>query len=107
MLGGLLGAMLIGLSVLITREHVAARGGVAVPAQLAAGSFGTGWAYYATNIAVTLLLALAANTSFGGLPVLMSLLSADNRLPHLVACELNGRCSAMAWWLWPCSRVFC
>ena len=36
------------------------------------------------NIAVTLVLALAANTSFGGLPVLMSLLSDDDRLPHLL-----------------------
>jgi len=83
MLGALLATMLIGLSVLIRREHVVPRGGVTVLAQLTAGSFGTGWAYYAANIAVTLVLALAANTSFGGLPVLMSLLSADNRLPHL------------------------
>jgi amino acid transporter len=83
MLGGLLGVMLIGLSVVIHREHVAPRGGVTVLAQLTAGSFGTGWAYYATNIAVTLVLALAANTSFGGLPVLMSLLAKDHRLPHL------------------------
>ena len=29
-------------------------------------------------------MALAANTSFGGLPVLMSLLSDDDRLPHLL-----------------------
>ena len=84
MLGALLGAMLIGLSVLIRREHVAPRGGVTVLAQLTAGSFGTGWAYYTTNIAVTLVLALAANTSFGGLPVLMSLLAGDDRLPHLL-----------------------
>jgi amino acid transporter len=84
MLGALLGAMLIGLSVLISREHVAPRGGVTVLAQLTAGSFGTGWAYYASSIAVTLVLALAANTSFGGLPVLMSLLSDDDRLPHLL-----------------------
>lgn len=82
-LGGLLGAMLIGLSVLIHREHVAPRGGVTLLSQLTAGSFGTGWAYYATNIAVTLVLGLAANTSFGGLPVLMSLLAKDDRLPHL------------------------
>ena len=46
MLGALLGAMLIGLAVLIRREHVAPRGGVTVLAQLTAGSFGTGWAYY-------------------------------------------------------------
>ena len=84
MLGALLGTMLIGLSVLIRREHIAPRGGVTVLAQITAGSFGTGWAYYAVNIAVTGVLALAANTSFGGLPVLMSLLSDDDRLPHLL-----------------------
>ncbi|KOU42733.1 APC family permease [Streptomyces sp. WM6378] len=83
MLGALLGLMLIGLAVLIRRDHVAPRGGVTVLAQLTAGSYGTGWLYYATNLIVTLALAFAANTSFGGLPVLMSLLARDHRLPHL------------------------
>ncbi|MFH8775375.1 amino acid permease [Streptomyces sp. NPDC017958] len=83
MLGGLLGLMLIGLAVLIRRDHVAPRGGVTVLAQLTARAYGDGWAYYATNLIVTLVLLLAANTSFGGLPVLMSLLARDHRLPHL------------------------
>ncbi|MFJ1701452.1 APC family permease [Streptomyces sp. NPDC088252] len=83
MLGALLGLMLIGLAVLIRRDHVAPRGGVTVLAQLTAGAYGTGWPYYATNLVVTLALAFAANTSFGGLPVLMSLLARDHRLPHL------------------------
>ncbi|WP_406362578.1 APC family permease [Streptomyces sp. NBC_00715] len=83
MLGALLGLMLIGLAVLIRRDHVAPRGGVTVLAQLTAGSYGTGWPYYATNLIVTVALAFAANTSFGGLPVLMSLLAKDHRLPHL------------------------
>ncbi|MFF6959592.1 APC family permease [Streptomyces sp. NPDC088197] len=83
MLGGLLALMLVGLAVLIRRDHVAPRGDVTVLAQLTAGSFGTGWPYDATNLVVTLALALAANTSFGGLPVLMSLLARDHRLPHL------------------------
>ncbi|MET9047882.1 MULTISPECIES: APC family permease [unclassified Streptomyces] len=83
MLGALLGIMLIGLALLIRRDHVAPRGNVTVLAQLAAGAYGTGWAYYATNLIVTLVLLLAANTSFGGLPVLMSLLARDHRLPHL------------------------
>ncbi|WP_127359210.1 APC family permease [Actinacidiphila soli] len=83
MLGALLGVMLIGLAILIRRDHVAPRGGVTVLAQLTAGAYGTGWAYYATNIVVTLVLLFAANTSFGGLPVLMSLLARDHRLPHL------------------------
>ncbi|MFI1363322.1 APC family permease [Streptomyces griseochromogenes] len=83
MLGALLGLMLIGLAVLIRRDHVAPRGDVTVLAQLTAGAYGDGWAYYATNLLVTLVLGLAANTSFGGLPVLMSLLARDHRLPHL------------------------
>ncbi|MCL2733529.1 MAG: APC family permease [Actinomycetia bacterium] len=83
MLGGLLGVMLVGLAVMIHRNSVVPRGGVTVLAQLTAGAFGSGWAYYATNIVVTVVLGLAANTSFGGLPVLMSLLARDNRLPHL------------------------
>ncbi|MEU1532971.1 APC family permease [Streptomyces fagopyri] len=82
MLGGLLGLMLIGMALLIRRDEVAPRGGVTVLAQLTAGAYGTGWPYYATNLIVTLALAFAANTSFGGLPVLMSLLARDHRLPH-------------------------
>jgi amino acid transporter len=85
MLGALLGPMLVGLALLIVREHIAPRTGVTVLAQATAGAFGNGWAYSATNIVVALVLALAANTSFGGLPVLMSLLAKDNRLPHLFA----------------------
>ncbi|MGD0198404.1 MAG: APC family permease [Solirubrobacteraceae bacterium] len=82
-LGVLLGVMLVGLAILIRDHHVVPRGGVTVLAQLTAGAFGTGWAFYVSNLAVTLVLAFAANTSFGGLPVLMSLLARDNRLPHL------------------------
>jgi hypothetical protein len=44
---------------------------------------GRHWAYYIVSLTITLVLALAANTSFGGLPVLTSLLSRDNYLPHL------------------------
>ncbi|WP_051752728.1 APC family permease [Streptosporangium amethystogenes] len=85
LLGALLGTMLIGLALLIHRDRVQPRHDVTVLAQLTAGAYGTGWAYYATNLVVTLALALAANTSFGGLPVLLSLLARDNRLPHLFA----------------------
>jgi amino acid transporter len=82
-LGALLGAMLIGLAVLIKIHHIVPRGNVTVLAQLSAAAFGTGWPFYVTNLSVTLVLGFAANTSFGGLPVLMSLLAKDNRLPHL------------------------
>jgi amino acid transporter len=82
-LGVLLAVMLVGLAILIRAHHVVPRGGVTILAQVTAGAFGTGWPFYVSNLAVTLVLALAANTSFGGLPVLMSLLAKDHRLPHL------------------------
>jgi amino acid transporter len=82
-LGALLGIMLVGIALLIRAHHVLPRGGVTMLAQLTAGAFGTGWMFYVSNLAVTLVLAFAANTSFGGLPVLMSLLARDNRLPHM------------------------
>jgi amino acid transporter len=84
-LGVLLGAMLLGLAALIRLHRVMPRGDVTVLAQLTAGAFGTGWPFYVTNLAVTLVLGFAANTSFGGLPVLLQLLAKDNRMPHLFA----------------------
>ncbi|WP_245722036.1 APC family permease [Nocardia crassostreae] len=84
-LGILLGAMLLGLAWLIREHRVTPRGDVTVLAQLSAAAFGTGWAFYLTNLLVTLVLALAANTSFGGLPVLLSLLAKDRRVPTLFA----------------------
>ncbi|HUA45043.1 MAG TPA: APC family permease [Solirubrobacteraceae bacterium] len=81
-LGVLLGVMLIGLVLVIRSHHVVPRGGVTVLAQVTAGAFGTGWPFYVSNLAVALVLGLAANTSFGGLPVLLSLLARDHRMPH-------------------------
>jgi amino acid transporter len=82
-LGLLLGVMLIGLAIEISAHHVVPRGNVTVLAQLTAWGFGKGWAFYVSSLAVAAVLGFAANTSFGGLPVLMSLLARDHRLPHL------------------------
>ncbi|RKN75632.1 APC family permease [Streptomyces klenkii] len=82
-LGALLGVMLIGLAVLIGRFHLQPVEGVTVLAQLADASLGHNWAFYVVQFATVVLLALAANTSFGGLPVLMALLARDNYLPHV------------------------
>jgi hypothetical protein len=56
---------------------------VTILAQVTAGAFGNGAAFYIANLSVALALGLAANTSFGGLPVLMNLLAKDHRLPHM------------------------
>ncbi|WP_241968314.1 APC family permease [Streptomyces sp. ICBB 8177] len=82
-LGGLLGAMLIGLSVLIGKFHVAPSATKTVLAQLAEASLGHNVGFFIVQFATMVLLALAANTSFGGMPVLASLLARDNHLPHV------------------------
>ncbi len=82
-LGVLLGIMLIGISVLIRKFHLAPSPTTTTLAQLAAAAVGRNIIFYAIQLITTVLLALAANTSFGGLPVLASLLARDNFLPHL------------------------
>src|SRR5580698_7182102 len=82
-LGILLGAMLIGISVLIRKYHVTPSATETTLAQLTAAAVGRNVIFYEIQLITTVLLSLAANTSFGGLPVLASLLARDNNLPHL------------------------
>lgn len=79
----MLGALLIGLAVLIERFNAGPVEGRTLLSVLAEGSIGTGWMYYVVQFATVLLLALAANTSYGGLPVLAARLAADGALPHV------------------------
>jgi hypothetical protein len=51
--------------------------------RITAVSVGRGGVFYVISFAVTVALALAANTSFGGLPVLGSLLARDSLAPHV------------------------
>jgi amino acid transporter len=88
-LGVLLGAMLIGISVLIRKFHLTPAANVTTLAQLTAAAVGKNAVFYAVQLITTILLALAANTSFGGLPVLASLLARDNNLPHLFALKAD------------------
>ncbi|RJO68489.1 APC family permease [Nocardia panacis] len=84
-LGGLLGVMLIGLAVLIQKFEVRPVDGTTVLSQLTEASLGHGIGYYVVQFATVVLLALAANTSYGGLPTLTKLLADDNCLPHRFA----------------------
>jgi len=83
MLGVILASMLLGLAVLARKFHVQPRTNQTALSQIMGEAVGRHWAYYVVSLTITLVLALAANTSFGGLPVLTSLLSRDNYLPHL------------------------
>ncbi|WP_214321873.1 APC family permease [Nonomuraea sediminis] len=84
-LGALLAVMLIGIAVLIEKFAIVPVDGVTVLAQVTQASLGDGWLFYLVQFSTVVLLALAANTSFGGLPVLAQLLANDNNLPHFFA----------------------
>ena len=83
LLGGILGTMLLGLSVLTVRFHIAPSSSQTVLSQITAASVGRGGLYYVVDLSTTAILAIAANTSFGGLPVLASLLARDHLVPHV------------------------
>ncbi len=82
-LGVILGLMLIGIAVVADKFKAEPSHTVTTLAQLTEGALGHNFIFYAIQLLTTVLLALAANTSFGGLPVLASLLATDNFLPHL------------------------
>ena len=84
-LGILLAAMLLGIAFLTAHFHIRPLAGQTVLSQVTAAAVGRGWLYYVVALATTATLALAANTSFGGLPVLTSILAGDDYLPHLFA----------------------
>ena len=90
-LGLLLGVMLLGLGVLIRRWDVVPHSGTTVLAQLTEGAVGHNALYYVIQLITLVLLALAANTSFGGLPVLAGLLAHDNFLPHVFGLRADRR----------------
>ncbi len=99
LLGVILGVMLLGLAVLAKRWHVGPRSNQTVLSQIMAQAVGRHWAYYTVSLTITVVLALAANTSFGGLPVLTSLLARDNYLPHFFALRGDRQVFANGIWV--------
>jgi len=99
LLGVILGSMLLGLAVLARRWHIGPRSGQTVLSQIMAMALGRHWAYYVVSLTITLVLALAANTSFGGLPVLTSLLARDNYLPHFFSLRGDRQVFANGIWV--------
>ena len=98
LLGVILGTMLLGLAVLANRWHIGPRSNQTVLSQIMGEAVGRHWAYYLVSLSITLVLALAANTSFGGLPILGSLLAGDNYLPHVFA--LRGDRQVFDYGIW-------
>jgi amino acid transporter len=99
LLGVILGVMLLGLAVLARRWHIGPRSNQTVLSQIMAEAVGRHWAYYIVSLTITVVLALAANTSFGGLPILASLLARDNYLPHLFSLRGDRQVFANGIWV--------
>jgi len=83
LLGVILGSLLLGLSELVVKFHLRPQDNVTLLSQITERSVGHGVLFYVIELSTTVALALAANTSFGGLPVLFSLLARDSFLPRI------------------------
>jgi len=81
-MSGILGVMFIGISFLIMHFHLLQIEGVTALSQIAETTFGRGWGYYYIQFTTMIVLYLAANTSFNGLPSLLSLLAKDGYMPR-------------------------
>jgi amino acid transporter len=90
-LGVLLGVMLLGLGMLIRHWNAVPKSGTTLLAQLTEGAVGHNALFYIIQLVTLVLLALAANTSFAGLPVLAGLLAHDNFLPHVFGLRADRR----------------
>jgi amino acid transporter len=99
LLGVILGLMLLGLAVLARRWHIGPRSNQTVLSQIMGEAVGRHWAYYVVSLTITIVLALAANTSFGGLPILASLLARDHYLPHLFSLRGDRQVFANGIWV--------
>jgi hypothetical protein len=83
LLGIILGTLLLGLSQLVVKFHLRPQAYVTLLSQITERAVGHGVLFYVVELSTTLALALAANTSFGGLPILLSLLARDSFLPRI------------------------
>lgn len=83
---GLLAAIVLfmfgGTSYLATLYHAVPNHEVTVISQIANQVFDGGFMYYVVQLMTMLILAMAANTAFAGLPLLLSLVSRDGYMPR-------------------------
>lgn len=81
-MSGLLAVMLAGISFLIMHYHLQPAANVTMLSQVAETTLGRGWLYFFVQIMTMLVLYLAANTSYNGLPPLLSIMAKDGYMPR-------------------------
>ncbi len=96
-MSGLLGVMFIGITVLANHVQVVAGEGMqeTVISQIARTLYGTSPLYYVTLAATTVILIMAANTSYADFPRLGALIAADGFLPKQLT--YRGRRLVFSW----------
>lgn len=81
-MSALLGTMIVGISFLYMHYHLLPIENVTMLSQLAEQVFGRGWTYYYIQLTTMLILYLAANTAYNGLPPLLSIMARDSYVPR-------------------------
>lgn len=74
-----------GLSYLATLYHAVPRTDVTVVAQIATQVFGKNFFFYLIQITTAIILIMAANTAYSGLPLLLALMAKDGFVPRQFA----------------------
>lgn len=81
-MSGILGAMLLGIAFLFFLHRLSPLPDATMMSQLTEQIFGRGMGYYYVQAMTMLILFLAANTAYNGLPPLMSLMAKDGYMPR-------------------------
>lgn len=84
-MSGVLGLMFAGITFLNMHFHLHSIENVTMLSQLAEDIFGRNVFYYYIQITTMLILYLAANTAYNGLPPLLSLLARDGYMPRYLS----------------------
>ena len=84
-MAGILGFMFIGITFLIIHHHIMPVHSVTALSQLAEAIFNRGPVYFYIQVTTMLVLYLAANTAYNGLPILLSIVARDGYMPRYLA----------------------
>lgn len=84
-MAGILGLMFTGIMFLIMHYHITPIPEVTALSQIAEQVFGRSGLYYYLQISTMLVLYLAANTAYNGLPILLSIVARDGYMPRYLA----------------------
>jgi amino acid transporter len=84
-MAGILGVMLLGITFLMLHYYLTPIPNVTALSQLSVYVFGRSVFYYYIQITTMVVLYLAANTAYNGLPVLLSIIARDGYMPRYLA----------------------